>query len=340
MRRTSNAALLLAVLLSVLIHAALLFAPLVKLQPVAALLPPLSATLESLAAVSAPKPVVQARQVPRDRKVPAKPQSAIPPETASVTAAAEAEVEPVPQLAAPVAPPEANPQLPVAIEPEPPSRPLHPLPKHAQLTFLAYKGTDFQVGVARHRLEIADDLSYSLSVITNTTGLASLFKTFELNQQSVGILTERGLRPAQYSETKNTSKGVEALAASFDWEEKMLVFSNGSHTPLEQQSQDITSFLYQLSQLSLEQELLSMYVSNGKKLERYELAIGREESIETPMGRLRALPLRKIHAPGAEGLEIWLGLEYRLLPVKISQIDRAGKIAGEMVISEIRVADE
>jgi hypothetical protein len=33
-------------------------------------------------------------------------------------------------------------------------------------------------------------------------------------------------------------------------------------------------------------------------------------------------------------------VEYRLLPVKISQTNRDGSIAGEMVISEIRVADE
>jgi len=62
--------------------------------------------------------------------------------------------------------------------------------------------------------------------------------------------------------------------------------------------------------------------------------------IQTQLGRLRALPLHKVHAQGEEGLDIWLGLEYRLLPVKLRMFDRKGQIAGEMVISEIRVADE
>lgn len=174
----------------------------------------------------------------------------------------------------------------------------------------------------------------------NTTGLASFFKSFELNQQSSGTLTAHGLRPSEYGETKNTSKGKETLDAKFAWEEKSLFFSNGSNTRLPEQAQDIISFMYQLSQLPLDKDTIPIYISNGKKLERYELAVGEEEMIQTAIGRLRALPLRKIHAQGEEGLDIWLGMEYRLLPVKIRQIDRAGQIAGEMVISEIRVSDE
>ena len=174
----------------------------------------------------------------------------------------------------------------------------------------------------------------------NTTGLASLFKTYELNQQSSGTLTAQGLRPNQYSETKNTSNGKEALEAKFSWEEKSLLFSNGSSIPLPEQAQDIISFMYQLSQLPMDKGTIPIYISNGKKLERYELAIGEEENIHTAFGLLRALPFRKIHAYGEEGLEVWLGLEYRLLPVKIRQINRDGKIAGEMVVSEIRVSDE
>ncbi|HEX5363397.1 MAG TPA: DUF3108 domain-containing protein, partial [Gallionella sp.] len=105
-------------------------------------------------------------------------------------------------------------------------------------------------------------------------------------------------------------------------------------------AQDMASFLYQLSQLPLDAGVIPIYISNGKKLERYELAVGAEEYIQTDFGRLRALPLHKIHGSNEEGLDIWLGLEYRLLPIKIRQTDREGHTAGEMVVSDIRVADE
>ncbi len=220
------------------------------------------------------------------------------------------------------------------------AQPAYPLPKHAQLTFIAYMGNGFIIGEARQRLDINDDKSYLLQTDVNTTGIAGLFKTFELSQQSTGTITAHGIRPEKFSENKRTSSGTQTLSATFDWQNKQISFSGGSSSTLPDGAQDLLSFLYQFSQMPLDQARLPMHVSNGKKLESYELEVGEEEEIQTRLGRLRVLPLRKVHAPGEEGLEIWLGLEYRLLPVKIRQIDRNGKIAGEMVISDIRVSDE
>ena len=327
--RTSAGRIALAIAVSALTHAIVLFAPLVKLSPIEAPLPPLTAKLEPLPKITA-KPATQ-RKKPKPKLQPAPPAPEATPSDNRITEASSAE-EPL-QI-------DPEPQPPAADEREKETQPAHPLPKHAQLTFVAYKGADFAIGEARHHLEIGDDKSYTLTVGMNTTGLASIFKTYESEQQSSGILTAQGLHPGKYSEEKNTSNGKETLEANFSWKEKSLSFSNGNSTQLPEQTQDIVSFLYQLSQLPLDKNVIPMYNSNGKKLERYELAVGEEEMIQTKLGWLRALPLRKIHLQGEEGLDIWLGLEYRLLPVKIRMLDRNGKIAGEMVISEIRVADE
>ncbi|HEX7454471.1 MAG TPA: DUF3108 domain-containing protein [Gallionella sp.] len=328
----------LAIALSLLVHAALLFGPnLVELVPVEAPLPPLTARLEPLPRIAAP-PAAKKNPVPKPHAA-AKPKPVTPADTAILSPVETSQPE------APPATEDVTPAIEAVqpVEEAPPAgeaKPAHPLPKHAQLTFIAYKGTDFPVGEARHRLEITDDKNYTLQVSVNTTGLASLFKTFVMNQQSRGTVSALGLRPDEFSESRITAKGKQTLSAAFDWQNKQLAFSNGNNSALPEQAQDLLSFLYQLSQLPLDQATLPLYISNGKKLERYDLAIGEEEEILTRFGKLRALPLRKIHAPGEEGLEIWLGLEYRLLPVKIRSIDRSGEIAGEMVISDIRVSDE
>lgn len=315
-----------AIGLSLLVHAVVLLAPMLEFPRSEVPLPPLTAKLEPLPK-SAAQPEPAKKPHPKPKPAPAAPDTAMPPDGQ--------QADPVPAEEPPIAAePPAAPE--VAAE----AQPAHPLPKHAQLTFIAYKGTDFPIGEARHRLDINDDKSYTLKVGMNTTGLASLFKTFELSQQSSGTLTAQGLRPSEYSEAKNTARGKEALKAEFDWQERNLSLSNGNNLHLPEQTQDILSFLYQLSQLPLDRGAIPIYISNGKKLERYELAVGEEQEIQTRLGKLRALPLHKIHAQGEEGLDIWLGLEYRLLPVKIRQIDRSGEIAGEMVISEIRVADD
>jgi outer membrane biosynthesis protein TonB len=347
--------IILAIALSLLIHAALLFGPkLIELPAMEVQLPPLTAKLEPLPAVK-PSPKLKSASRPKQHIKPkpatppkttppeTTPPETIPPETPSPETSPPEVVnqeiaEPAPESSPPAvadAPAVAAPDIP-AVE----AKPAHPLPKQAQLTFIAYKGTNFSVGEARHRLEIKDDGSYTLQVGMNTTGIASLFKTYELNQQSSGTVSARGLHPNKFSENKTTSSGKQTLTADFDWQNKQLNFSSGNTIALPELTQDFLSFLYQLSQLPLDQEHLSMYVSNGKKLENYQLTVGSEEEIQTRLGKLRVLPLRKGHAPGEEGLEIWLGLEYRLLPVKIRQIDRRGEIAGEMVISDIRVSED
>ncbi|MDO8208456.1 MAG: DUF3108 domain-containing protein [Gallionella sp.] len=319
----------LAAALSLLIHAALLFGPnLIELQPVEALLPPLTARLEPLPAVKpAPKPKPH---------VPTKRKTVLPPAPMAAVTTSLPDTSPAPQE---VAPPVEEVQAPQAAVTEE-AQPAHPLPKHAQLNFTIYKGTDFPVGQARHRLKINDDNSYILQVGINTTGLASLFKTFAMDQQSSGTTSAAGLQPDEFSEGRISDKGEQTLSARFDWQNKQLDFSNGNHAVLPEHAQDVLSFLYQLSQLPLDQATVSMYISNGKKLDKYELAVGEEEYILTRTGKMRALPLRRVRQPGEEGLEIWLGLEYRLLPVQIRSINRNGEIAGQMTISEIRVSEE
>jgi hypothetical protein len=311
----------LAIGLSLLLHAVMLIAPMIELPKYEVALPPLTAKLEPL-----PAPVARPDQ-PKAAKPKTRPA----------------------RIAKDTAPPSETKPEPEPIEPEPPAtskapeetRPAHPLPKHAQLTFTAYRGNGgMRLGEAVHRLDIEEG-RYTLKALTRTTGLASIFKLYESTQQSDGTVARQGLRPVKYSETKNTSKGKEVIEAEFPHEHESPPSSSADpETPVSAQTQDIISFLYQLSQLSLDRGVIPIFIHNGKKLEHYELAVGEEEEIETPLGKLRTLPLRKIHAQGEEGLDVWLGLEYRLLPVKIRQIDRDGQIAGEMVVSDIRVADE
>lgn len=331
----------LAILLSLLIHATLLLGPnLIQLSPVQSSPPPLIARLEPLpkATPKPPKPVK--KQVHKFKPHPKpKPKPVIPapvalPSPTPTPDSAASETSPAPTVEAASAPIQAPDMA------DQNSQPAYPLPRHAELTFAAYLGADFKVGEARYRLDVNDDKSYTLQVGVNTTGIASLFKTFNLNQQSTGTITALGIRPDTFSETRLTSKGKAVLSADFDWTNNRLQFSSGNSSPLPDGAQDLLSFLYQFSQMPLDQAKLPMHVSNGKKLESYELEVGEEEEIQTRLGRLRALPLRKLHAPGEEGLEIWLGLEYRLLPVRIRYIDKDGKSASELVISEIRVSDE
>jgi hypothetical protein len=325
-----------------MIHTALLLGPdFIVLAPVETPLPPLTARLEPLPAVkTVPHPIRKHLS-----KLKARAHTAQKPVTPPAVETVQPDADRA-EIASAASQPEAAPTM---DDVKPPRKtgdtdemgtPSYPLPKHAQLTFVAYLGTSYPVGEVRHRLDIDENSHYSLQVSMATTGFVSLFKTFGMNQQSSGTISAQGLRPDEFSEVKITSDGKQTSSAKFDWQNNQVAFSNGNESALPGQTQDILSFLYQFSQVQLEQSTLPMHVSNGRKLESYQFEVGAEEEIQTRLGKLRTLHLVKIHAPGEEGLEIWLGLEYRLLPVKIRQIDRKGETGGELVISEIRVSEE
>ncbi len=335
----------LALILSILLHSSVMWAPDMRLPRRDVVLPPLTARLEPLVVPVVvpeliPKPAPEpgaARKPgqahpPRPGIEPASPsQSAVAPAVtlAEQPAVAGHEPEPAPHVA----------EIPSAVAAAEPAA-QHPLPKHAQLDFAVYQGSaaSFMIGEVHHTLEIAEG-RYTLKSVTKTTGLASLFKNYLLTQTSRGTAGNKGLQPEIYEEEKTTSSGMQRQKATFDWAAQTLLFSHGAETELPADAQDVLSMLYQLSQNSMRGEIVPLTISNGKKLEKYELEIGREEEITTPLGKLRALHLRKLHLEGEEGFEIWLGLEYRMLPVKYRHLDRSGKVDGEALIAGIRVAD-
>jgi hypothetical protein len=216
----------------------------------------------------------------------------------------------------------------------------HPFPKHLRLSFVVHSGKDgVMTGEIHHQLDIRSD-RYTLRSVRKTAGLSSLRNSDQLVQSSHGKIVERGLQPLSFSEGKITKSGKLNMQATFDWGTQKLRFSNNSEIALPVDTQDMLSFMYQLSQIKMNGEFFQLPVSDAAQLQQYQIEVGTKEYIDTPMGKVRALHLRKMHARGEAYFDIWLGLEYRLLPVKFSQIDDSDKVIEEYVISSFRAADK
>jgi hypothetical protein len=212
------------------------------------------------------------------------------------------------------------------------------LPKRARLTFAISTGKGFLVGEAVHTLEI-DEGRYQLQAVTRTIGLARLFKSYTLTQNSSGSYGRAGLVPEQFMEERKDGSGTKRTTAQFDHATQFARFSSDREVALPPGTQDILSILYQFPPLQ-GVEIAAVSVSNGKKIEKYEFEIVADEEIETALGTLLTVRMSKLHSPNQEGLEIWLAREYRLFPVKMRFIEKNGEITGEAVITDIRVSEE
>lgn len=216
----------------------------------------------------------------------------------------------------------------------------HLFPKHLLLTFDVYRDSGvLRVAELYHQLDILNK-DYSLRAIRQNSTLSKLQDGNQFTQISQGKISEQGLRPDDYTDNKTTINSSRNLKADFDWAAQKLHFSKGGDVVLPADTQDILSFMYQLSQISLRNEIITLSVSDGAHLEKYRIEIGRVEEIITPMGNLHAHHLRKMHQLNEPYFEIWLALEYRLLPVKFRELDASGAVIEEFVISDIRASDE
>jgi len=320
--------LTLAMLLSLLLHLTMLVAPGWILPTFDD--PPVSDAAPQIEAHLSP-PTVRRAPVRPAPAVPAPPnrRRSFPPRPAP------AESAPASQGAGPVAPPPAVASTPmpeadrreaVPIVPAPPvpAATELPLPHHGRIRFVVTRGDQgFVIGQSLHRWS-HDGKTYTLSNVTETTGIAALFRPVRVTQTSVGDISEDGLRPREFRTGKD---GIAGDAASFDWTPMRLMLTAGSprEVALRPGAQDMLSMFYQLSARypAMPRGVNEVMVATGRKFERYAFEVLREEMLASPRGELRTLHLRT--SAGVEAIDIWAGLDLRGLPVKIRYTDRQGE---------------
>jgi hypothetical protein len=312
--RTAGGRIALAIVLSLLIHAAILWLPYITLPQAEVQLPPLSVRLEPL-----PQPVkLLAKNSGRAKPIPTK--AVTSSEEGKSTDSAYESMAPMKKTRQSTA--------------------IQPFPKHLQLTFSVYNGSGGLITGEIHQQFDVRGERYNLESVRQSAGLASLHNGDRIIQNSRGKLTETGLQPDIFEEQLITRKDRQTMRVTFDHAAGKLLYSNGDITALPENAEDALSFLYQLARLPMGVESFTLPVSDGEQLHQYQIEIGTSEVLDTPMGKLRTLRLRQIHNDGEAYFEIWLGLEYRLLPVKFRRIGGSGAVTEEFVISSILAADE
>ena len=273
----------------------------------------------------APKPPAEPRPAAKPR-----------PKVAKATPLATTQAAP----AAPVvpAPPEQNSENgkknepTVASDNSAPPEPAKPLlPANGTIRYAIFMGErGFQIGRAEHTWEFTEDGRYRLTGMTETSGLAALFKSIRFENESSGRLVAGGLQPELYRTRKNGQDANEN--ADCDWATTAVHLSRGDKTQaIIAGTQDILSLNYQLAYLGGLAEGSVIGVVTGRKYERYAVDSLGEEEIETPAGRFRTLHLR---AMTDKTTEVWIALDHDGLPVKIRFTDKKGE-SFEQVATEI-----
>lgn len=189
----------------------------------------------------------------------------------------------------------------------------------------------------------AENESYVLASDAETGGLLELIRPQRLRYLSRGKITAQGLRPEAFLMSRTRRGQNETAEARFDWSGGNLTYGHTrsrKSAALPAGAQDFLSFVYQFVLAPPAPGRYRVPITTGTRFQVYDIEVSAEQSIETPIGTVRALPVKQLARAGEESVEIWLAAEYRYLPVRIRYYDREGNYAGEQMVNEIRVSEE
>lgn len=244
-----------------------------------------------------------------------------PAEPVVVAQAAPVE-EPTPAVPLPATQQELPPkQQAVAAEPQP-ARSLRSLPQQLVLRYGVQSGEDgFTLGESLYSGWIRDG-RYSLSSVSEATGVAAMFVSGKIIQRSEGSIGPDGLQPERFWGEKGSRVQT---PVRFDWPAGLLALPGGS-VELPARTQDLLSFPFHLAMTVRETDgAWTLPVTNGKKLRNYQFEIMGRETLSLRDQRVEALRVQGSRA-GEGSLDVWLAESHHWLPVKIRTLDQKGKV--------------
>lgn len=274
-----------------------------------------------------PSPSLPKRPLPRPQpKLPAVPAAESPaPAPAPPEPAPVAEAVPVPAEASPE--PATEPSL--AVAPVPIFSHADIWPKQGRIVFQVTRGTEgFIVGQSEHQWR-HDGTNYELRAMTETVGLAALFKPAEVLQESRGGFAPAGLQPREYSLMRD---GKLKESARFDSEQRRIFLGNGHSAAYRVGTQDMLSLFYQLGAYSFDAGPFALVIASGRKISFFTVGAGSDTVLETSLGKREVRHLQITGPAREDATEVWLDILTRL-PLKIRHRDRKGEIFDQIAMT-------
>jgi hypothetical protein len=209
--------------------------------------------------------------------------------------------------------------------------------QYVETEFEASSGDDAKcLAITRIVFNLDKNGTYILTSTSVANDISSQFKGTRI-QKSEGVISKQGLMPGSYSD-QTTSEPSKTQSARFDWSAGVLQLSstqNNQIVNLDMGTQDSLSVMYQFM-FSPPLQNTTVTMTDGLSFGSQNYAFLGDISITTKLGELKTSHLL-ISGYGKEKTELWLGLDYQYLPVKIRKTDKNGNVV-ELNMTKIYTA--
>lgn len=176
-----------------------------------------------------------------------------------------------------------------------------------------------------------EDGRYRVRSESRTVGLAAIYR-LDVKRESRGRIDAGGLRPDYFEEIRN---GKARRRVEFDWNQQRATLFDGEETKvvdLPENTWDSTSFGYNFVFADPRPSEFPVNLTDGRRISDYRYAVLGRQRLETGIGTLDTLHVKKVQEPGDKrGLEVWLAQAHHNLPVRIRYVGRDGRVLDSTV---------
>jgi len=202
-------------------------------------------------------------------------------------------------------------------------------PERIEIRYAVQFGT-MTIGEGRDVFEHRDG-RYQVRSESKTVGLAAVYR-LDVKRESRGRIEADGLHPEFFEEIRN---GKVKRRVNFDWKKRQASLFDGEETKvvdLPDNTWDSTSFGYNFAFARPQPSDFPVNLTDGRRISDYRYAILGKERIETEIGTLETLHVKKVQEPGDKrGLEVWLAQDHHNLPVRIRYVGKDGRVLDSTV---------
>ncbi|SEQ31813.1 Protein of unknown function [Ectothiorhodospira magna] len=168
-----------------------------------------------------------------------------------------------------------------------------------------------------------DRLRYRARV--RPTGMLSWVRSDEIIEQSILRMTPAGLRSEEYLYSHTGASRDRRTDIRFDWE---TLTASGTHNgqafTLDIPDRAIDRFALQLSMIHdvwRGQREFTETIVEPNRIRTYAFTVGEPEIIDTPMGRLEAIPVTRHNEERDTTVSTWFAPRLNYLPVRLEQLE-------------------
>lgn len=199
-----------------------------------------------------------------------------------------------------------------------------------------------QIGRGAIQLNFTPDGRYSIKLVTEAVGWATVFASKPLYAETIGSIGPGGLRPERY--THRSPRGKEEVSV-FDYENKKITYSSLKEPlPLLNGIQDRLSFMIQLAwmmKVAPERftlgEAIGLPMAGRNKVEDVSFWVESDADVVMPGGVLVPAVHLSSHRQGDRfkgKIDIWLDRTDRLLPVRIRFEETRGQVLDLLTVRQ------